>query len=81
MARSLPPLADIPLSRSTRIVSASSVAGAEAAVPNYEPTMADSVGAAARAQRGVPVMEALPDAPLADEGRAFFALPCLPTTA
>ena len=36
-------------------------AGAEAAVPNYEPTMADSVGAAARA-RGVPVMEALLDA-------------------
>ncbi len=71
---SLPPLADILLSMIDRIAFRIFPLGAEAAVPNYEPTMADSVGAAARA-RGVPVLEALLDALLADEGRALLYFP------
>lgn len=71
---SLPPLTDFLLSMIDRIAFRIFPLGAATAVPNYEPTAADSIGAAARA-RGVPVLSALLDALLVDEGRALLYFP------
>jgi N-acyl-D-aspartate/D-glutamate deacylase len=71
---SLPPLTDFLLAMIDRIAFRIFPLGAAAAVPNYEPSAAESIGAAARA-RGVPVRAALLDALLADEGRALLYFP------
>lgn len=71
---SLPPLADFLLAMIDRIAFRIFPLGAQSAVPNYEPSAAESIGAAARA-RGVPVLSAILDALLADQGRALLYFP------
>lgn len=68
---SLPPLADFLLSMIDRIAFRIFRLGEN---PNYEPTAADSLGAESR-RRGVPVLEAILDALLDNDGRELLYFP------
>ncbi len=67
----IPPLADLLLAQIEQIAMRMFILGEE---PNYEPTFATSIGAAARAA-GTPVLAALYDALLQDDGQALIYFP------